>query len=90
MRFFKHRDAGVPTYINVERRDLDWNSVTNSNVDETLDVVLHCETDYFKFSQFTEEFVRKFKMTPITDMFVLPIQCIVAPILVVPDFEDAG
>jgi hypothetical protein len=32
------------------------------------------------------KFIVKFKMTSLTEMYVLPINCIVSPLLVIPDF----
>jgi hypothetical protein len=90
MGFFRHVDKGVPTYINVESNDASWERISRSNVDTTMYMILHCQSDYFSYSTLQTKFVYKFSVTPVSEMFVLPVGCIVGPLLVINDILEAG
>ena len=85
MGFFRHLDVGVPTYKYVESRNLTWDNVTVQPLDRTIYAVLHCQSDWFQYSSLVNQFVYKFQVTELSEMFVLPVQCIIGPLLVVPD-----
>lgn len=87
MGFFRYKSPGAMTFQNVEVHGLAPEEIVG--VDHTLYAVLHCQTSYFDFSHLQSKFIRKFTMTPSTDMYILPAKCIVSPVLVVPDIEDA-
>ena len=57
-------------------------------VDSTLYAVLHCQHKYFSSSQLQKQFLRKFRMSNTSDMYILPAICLVKPLLVVPDVKD--
>jgi hypothetical protein len=84
--FFRHSDKGVPTFSLTEQKDMSWDDVTNSDIDPTTYVVLHCQDREFHYSDLQSQFIYRFKMTALTSMYVLPISCIMGPLNVVPDF----
>ena len=90
MGFFKHIDASVPTYKNVESQDSSWDAIQSSGVDNTLYMVLHCESNFFSYSTLQRKFVLRFTMTPLDQMFVLPVTSIVGPLMVINDIIDVG
>jgi hypothetical protein len=90
MGFFKHIDASVPTYKNVESQDSSWDAIQSSGVDNTLYMVLHCESNFFSYSTLQRKFVYRFTMTPLDQMFVLPVTSIVGPLMVINDIIDVG
>eukprot|EP00956_Cyclotella_meneghiniana_P006238 scaffold8149_cov79-Cyclotella_meneghiniana.AAC.1 len=87
MGFFRYKDSGSLTPYNLDVLSLHPNEI-NNQIDETLYAVLHCQTQYFSFHRLEYQFVRKFRMTDETKMYILPAKCLVAPVLVVPDLED--
>jgi hypothetical protein len=90
MGFFCHLDVGVPTYKVVESQNLSWNEITSQPRDNTVYAVLHCQFDWFEHQELVTDFVYQFKVTPASKMFVLPVQCIVGPLAVVPDLISAN
>ena len=85
MGFFRHLDVGVPTFKSVESRNLTWEDIAKQPRDDTVYAVLHCQSDWFRYEELVNEFVYQFKVTPASEMFVLPVQCFVGPLAVVPD-----
>jgi hypothetical protein len=53
-------------------------------------MVLHCESNFFSYSTLQRKFVLRFTMTPLDQMFVLPVTSIVGPLLVLNDIIDVG
>ncbi len=77
-------------YKLVESRNLSWTDITNQPADNPVYAVLHCQSDWFKYKELVTEFVYKFKVTPASEMFVLPVHCILGPLVVVPDLISAN
>lgn len=76
MGFFKYNDVGALTPKHLDVLSLKPDEMTDIK-DDTVYVVLE------------HQFVRKFRMMDETKMYILPASCLVAPVLVVPDIEDA-
>ena len=89
MGFFRHANGGLPTYNYVERMNFSWSQVEQSGRDTTTYMVLHCSALKFQYRELVRNFVYKFEMTPLTDMYVLPVDCIVGPLAVFPDLVSA-
>lgn len=89
MGFFRHDDSGCPTYNNVERMNLSWDEVRSSQRDGAMYMVLHCSALKFKYKNLVRNFIYKFEMTPLTEMYVLPVDCIVGPLVVIADIVSA-
>lgn len=89
MGFFRHDDKGCPTYNNVERMNLSWDEVRSSQRDGAMYMVLHCSALKFKYKNLVRNFIYKFEMTPLTEMYVLPVDCIVGPLVVIADIVSA-
>jgi hypothetical protein len=76
------------TYSNQELSGLSYEDISPFSTDNQLYAVLHCQTSYFSFKHLQTKFIRKFSMTPTTDMYIVPAQSIIRPVLVIPDIED--
>ena len=87
MGLFKYTTPGAMTFMNQEIQGLEPDDIAWST-DPTLYAVLHCQTKYFSFQSLQKQFIRKFSMTPTTDMYILPAKYLQSPVLVVPDIED--
>jgi hypothetical protein len=87
MGFITYTTQGALTFGNME---LDGRSPQDvaGEVDSTLYAVLHCQHKYFSSSQLQKQFLRKFRMSNTSDMYILPATCLVKPLLVVPDVKD--
>ena len=88
MGFFRYKTPGLMTYSNQELSGLSYEDISPSSTDNQLYAVLHCQTSYFSFKHLQTKFIRKFSMTPTTDMYIVPAQSIIRPVLVIPDIED--
>ena len=89
MGFFRYKTPNVPTYQRVEIDNLDWDDIVNSQEpDDTLYMVIHCSHDEIDFADIREHFVLKFVMTPIEELYILPVSMINGPLLVVPDMTE--
>ena len=87
MGFFQYLTPGSLTYKNIEVDELLPDDFHDA-IDETIYVVLHCQTTYFSMQHLETSFIRKFSMTNANEMYVLPASCIEGPLLVVPDIID--
>jgi hypothetical protein len=87
LTFFRHKDMNVPTFKYTEQQDQSWEDIQQHRKrDSTTYMILHCQRDNFSLTNMQNKFIVKYKMTSLTEMYVLPIDCIVSPLLVIPDF----
>ena len=89
MGFFQYTTPGTMTFNNQKVVETDPEDLTDC-VDNTLYAVLHCQTTYFKYRYLQGQFIRKFSMMELGDLYILPASCISGPVIVVPDIEDEG
>lgn len=88
MGFFTYNDKGALTPKHLDVLSLLPDEITDTK-DDSVYVVLHCQTQFFSFHRLEHQFMRKFQMMDESKMYILPASCLVAPVLVVPDIEDA-
>ena len=88
MGFVTYETKGALTYKSMEMEGLTPDQVSDS-VDPTVYAILHFETSYFNMSELEKEFIHKFQTMPASQMYILPARCIIHPMIVVPDIEDA-
>eukprot|EP00956_Cyclotella_meneghiniana_P036428 scaffold125722_cov23-Cyclotella_meneghiniana.AAC.4 len=84
MGFYSYASSGMLTYKTIEMEGLDaYEAIGRS--DDTLYAVLHRQKKYFKHAALEHTFFRKFSMMDHSQMYILPVNCIRGPMLVVPD-----
>jgi hypothetical protein len=88
MGFLQYQTKGALTYKSMEIDGLDPDVVVDYT-DPTVYAVLHCQTTYYDYNVMGQQFIRKFTMMSPSDMYILPASCILHPLIVVPDIEDA-
>ena len=84
MGFYNYASSGMLTYKTIEMEGVDASEAIGRS-DDTLYVVLHCQKKYFKHAALEHTFFRKFRMMDHSHMYILPVNCIRGPMLVVPD-----
>ena len=72
------------TYKKVQALRLD-KGIISSTADETLYAVVHCEGGHLKYEYLAKNFIRKISLMDKTQIFIVPVGCILGPLLVVPD-----
>jgi hypothetical protein len=88
MGFLQYQTKGALTYKSMEMDGLNPDDVVDYT-DSTVYAVLHCQTTYYDHKLMEQQFIRKFTMMSPSDMYILPASCILHPLIVVPDIEDA-
>jgi hypothetical protein len=87
MGFVTYSTRGALTYGNMELDGRSPQDIVGS-YDNRVYTVLHCQHRYFSFTRLQEQFLRKFRMSDSNDMYILPVTCLVKPLLVIPDIKD--
>ncbi|MGA0401410.1 MAG: hypothetical protein ACO3PX_15705, partial [bacterium] len=87
--FFRYLSPGALTYGQMELQGHHPDDVEQS-LDDTLYVLLHCQTTYFSFHQLQSRYIRKIEMTDTNQMYIVPASWLRNPLLVVPDIIDLG
>ena len=80
----KYKSEGALTFKNVEVDGLSHEELLVSH-DETLYGIFHCEVGFLRYKYLQENFYRKITLEPINNLYILPIGCIIGPLLSVPD-----
>ena len=87
MGFVTYKSRGALTFGNMELDGKLPEEVAEEQ-DTRIYAILHCQHRYFSFSRLEEQFLRKFVMSSSNDMYILPVTCLVKPLLVIPDIKD--
>ena len=87
MAFVKFSSPGVLTYRFIEMEGRDPADIENV-IDETVYVVIQCQTQYYSHSRHQSQFIRKFKMEGANNMHMLPASCLRMGLIVFPDIID--
>lgn len=87
MGFVTYSTRGALTYGNMELDGQSPQDVAQAH-DDRVYAILHCQHRYFRFTRLQKQFLRKFVMSGSNDMYILPVTCLVKPLLVIPDIKD--
>ena len=87
MGFITYLSRGAITYGNMELDGRSPQDVAQEQ-DSRIYAILHCQHRYFSFTRLEQQFLRKFVMAGSNDMYILPVTCLVKPLLVIPDIKD--
>ena len=85
--FIKYTNKGSLTFKHVEAQGLSKQSALDAH-DDTLYVVVHLETKFTKHRYLEKKLIHRVSLQSKKDLYILPIGCIVGPLLVVPDILD--
>jgi hypothetical protein len=87
MGIFRYKSAGVFTYGMIQMKGYHVDEVMNSYmVDETVYMVVHCSDDDLTMRQIRNNVVVPFRVTDLTQVYILPVSAIQGPAIVIPDF----
>lgn len=89
MGVFYYKTKSAPTFNRVEIDGMDWDDIVLSPTpDTTMYMVIHCSENEMHFRDIRKEFILPFKVTTLEEIYILPVDMINGPMLVVPDVVD--
>ena len=83
--FVRYKTKDSLTYKKMELDKLSLQQARELE-DDTLYIIVHCQTSIFKFQHLQKTFIRRYELTDIADTYMLPACMINGPLLCIPNF----
>lgn len=85
--FFQYEDKQAMTFQRIEVNGDDLEKIEEYDApDDRLYMILHCSTNDMTLKTLRKHFILPFEVTSLNNVYVLPVDCIRRPLLVIPDF----
>lgn len=87
--FLQYKDKSSLTFKKVECMNLDSDQVRTTD-DDTMYALVQCEEGNLKYEYLAKHFVKKIKLGPKDQLYIIPITSIVGPLLCIPNILSEG
>ena len=85
----KYETLGCPTFKHVEVEDMTVDQILTSR-DDTYYLLVQCEDGFTEYRDLTKTFVKRITLQTYDLMHIVPVGCIIGPVLSIPDILDEG
>ena len=87
--FVMYKTKGALTFKHIMMDDKTKDEVLQST-DKTRYMIVQCEEEFTEYKDITKSFVKRIRLQSHNHIHIIPIGCIVGPLLVVPDITGRG